>query len=571
MRDNNKYIIGLNIPLDYNNNIAFNGSGVLFQKNIPILGIAEERLSRIKYDGNFKQTLKLFLDYISHKGGHLDAVAITSICQPTFDNIDIKTFLFNKVKKHLPDKFKPQMYYCDSHHETHALAAISQNESNNSLIVVCDHTGSIIGKKNTNNIAALPIEQVTYYLFCNNELKLLDRDFCEPSEIGFGKLFGRITNYLGFSSYHEAGKIMGLSSFGDPKIFSSFCLTKFKNNGRLISDMVYKNDFKKINIDIENCFRNVGKPLSGPRNINDKIKKIDMNLASWVQNETQQALLSRIKQFLNKYEVDTVCLVGGVALNSVMNTYITKALPNINVFIPPSPCDSGISLGAVVKYLFERDGNLPRFKPPIYFGSTYGDHDYKKAKKYAIAKSLSVSTIEPIEVAIKLLDQGKIIAWFQGRSEFGPRALGNRSILASPANNWTKEVLNHQVKLREWFRPYAPAICVENLQEFTNDNIYSPFMMKISTVRNDCLSKVLSCVHVDGTARLQTVDKKDNPLFYNLIDHFKNVTGIPALLNTSFNLAGMPIVESPFDAIDCFLNAEGLDALIIDKMIYLKE
>ena len=176
----------------------------------------------------------------------------------------------------------------------------------------------------------------------------------------------------------------------------------------------------------------------------------------------------------------------------------------------------------------------------------------------------------PSELAAQAIFNNKVIAWYQDRSEYGPRALGNRSIIASPQNNWTREILNHQVKHREWFRPFAPAVKLDKAFKYFQGSSAVPYMMKVADVTATSYVDILACIHIDGTSRLQTVSEEDNPLFYKLIDAFEKLSGIPVVLNTSFNLAGMPIVESPLDAIRCFKDSNGLTHLFLGNYVLTK-
>jgi carbamoyltransferase len=250
----------------------------------------------------------------------------------------------------------------------------------------------------------------------------------------------------------------------------------------------------------------------------------------------------------------------------VLNAKIESLTCLDEVFIPPAPDDSGISLGAVCWYTWKKYGMIPKFKCNPYLGSSFSDEEISQAID-CFANKIQRSRVDDVtKKAAESLMKGEVIGWFQGRSEFSPRSLGNRSILASPINPWNKDILNHTVKLREWFRPFAPSIRLEDVPKYFVSTA-SPYMMKVAKAKNIALSTIPSCIHVDGTSRLQTVSREQNLHFHKLISHFFELSNIPIVLNTSFNLAGMPIVESPTDAIECFISASNLDKLFIGNFV----
>jgi carbamoyltransferase len=293
-----------------------------------------------------------------------------------------------------------------------------------------------------------------------------------------------------------------------------------------------------------------------------------------------QKLLEEMVLYLCNYlykisPSENLCLAGGVALNSVANYKILQKTPFKNIFIQPAAGDAGIAIGAAL-YGAHAINNLPRsnlntkklFSP--FLGKSYKNTEACTLQKNRIKQYRVNVTEEDLYTEIaKQISNKKIIGWFNGRSEIGPRALGARSILADPREERMKDVLNQKVKHRENFRPFAPAILEEEVGRYFENISIAPYMLLIANVKENAKDEIPATIHVDNTARVQTVNAEMNPDFYSLIHAFYLLTGVPVILNTSFNLAGKPIVETPGDAIDCFLTMS-LDGLYLDGDFYLK-
>jgi carbamoyltransferase len=262
-------------------------------------------------------------------------------------------------------------------------------------------------------------------------------------------------------------------------------------------------------------------------------------------------------------------MAGGVALNSVANGKIRESVDFDDMFIQPAAHDAGTSLGAAAYYLYHvlgRDRPEP-FESP-YLGPAYSDEAIER--ELGRVKSDYRRLANPARTAAELLSRGWVLGWFQGASEFGPRALGNRSILADPRRAEVKDLVNRLVKERESFRPFAPAILEQEMPRYFEHLRHSPYMLLVGRVRPERQAEIPGVVHVDGTARPQSVTPHGNPKFYELIEEFSKLTGVPVVLNTSFNVAGEPIVNTPSDAIRCF-HGSGLDALVIGPFLVTKE
>ncbi|CDG98549.1 Carbamoyltransferase [Xenorhabdus bovienii str. puntauvense] len=553
-------VLAINIPILVDGSVTYDGNVVLADRNQVIMAIAEERVSKKKYDGQVTNAVKEILYRNKLTLDDLSAISVVSFGQPMTSS----GAMANNLKKYLDSLFLgfEKIHIVKSHHVAHAMSAVCQTDVKRALVVVADHTGNIIGEiTDTKVLENNSAEQVSYYLYENNDLKLLAQDNTQPCDQGYGRFYGDVTCYLGFDSYRESGKTMGLASFGDPAVFSCYpAFTETKTG--VVSELKDENYVYDCTKDIQNWFRKQGVHIPERRHKAGVIRPFDMHLAAWAQDQLQKSIINRVKELINKYHIDTVCVTGGVAMNSVMNRKLEEEL-NINVYVPPSPGDAGLALGAAAEYFWKQDKKIPKFNSSPYLGPVYSEDEILESI-FSYKNEFVIQKVnDPEYQAARMIANGKIIGWFQDRSEYGPRALGNRSILASASNSWTKEILNSQIKLREWFRPYAPVVLEEKADIYFNMLSPVPYMMKVAPVKAQARLDIPACIHVDGTARLQTVSATSNQKFYNLIKELDKITGIPVVLNTSFNLAGMPIVESPVDAINCFRQSIGMDALFI--------
>jgi len=294
---------------------------------------------------------------------------------------------------------------------------------------------------------------------------------------------------------------------------------------------------------------------------------------SWqVQDDTERALLERARRLHEATGAKNLCIAGGVGLNCVANGRIVREGPFENVWIQPAAGDDGIAIGcAYYGHLALRQQPRSYVMRHAYLGRRYGREDEQRAfaswPTRVVTRRERVTDIAAATAA--QLAEGKIVGWFQGGSEFGPRALGNRSILADPRNPAMKDLLNARVKHRQSFRPFAPAVLAERSHEIFEDGVDSPFMLLSMNVRPEWQERVPAIVHVDGSARVQTVHRESNPAFHALLEAFAERTGVPVLLNTSFNVRGEPIVETPTDAMKCFLSTE-IDVLVIHDLLIEK-
>jgi carbamoyltransferase len=305
-----------------------------------------------------------------------------------------------------------------------------------------------------------------------------------------------------------------------------------------------------------------------PRSENGEFKANHLNTAAAFQKVLENKVIEMCNILYEKTKADYLVISGGVSLNSVMNGRIIRDTPFKDVYVMPAAGDNGTSIGAAY-YLYNGLLNKPRVfvHDNPYVGTQYSNEDIKQAIHVAKLKARYVEDVT--EEAASLLEKGKIIGWFQGAMEIGPRALGNRSILANPTYPDMKQKINSEVKHREAYRPFAPSALVESYKDYFDLEVEAPFMLKVCNVLKDKQAILPSITHVDGSARLQTVNKKTNPLYHSLIYKLGEKTGVPVVLNTSFNIQGEPVVESPKDALRCFYST-GLDALVIGNYILEK-
>jgi len=307
-----------------------------------------------------------------------------------------------------------------------------------------------------------------------------------------------------------------------------------------------------------------------------KIDQIHFDIGASVQLVLEEILLKMVKHVQQKTKLKNLCLGGGVALNGVANSRILKEGPFEEIYIPPSPGDAGSAIGCAMYgyYSFFKnkrntliDKDL-QIKNNVYVGPEYTN---EKIEKFLNSNNIPYKKFKRVDLLKKtteLISEQKVVGWYQGRMEWGPRALGNRSILADPRNHQMKDILNEKIKHRESFRPFAPSILEEYSAEYFDLNVPSPYMLLVAKIKKP--EAIPAVTHVDGTGRIQTVSKKSNPLYYDLINEFFKITGIPVLINTSMNVRGEPIVNTPEQAFSMMLKTD-MDALVMGNYLIQKE
>jgi len=466
------------------------------------------------------------------------------------DDLVLNSELF---PSHVYDKkFEIPVHYIN-HHLAHAKSAYNCSSFDEALVLVMDGQGEI--------------SSTTLWEGRNGNLsKILDLE----SKYSLGYFYQALTAYVGLES-NEPGKTMGLSSYGKISIptkeFFSFERGEFKL--KHYSDVDITKDFDEQNQVMNYWFevfsRYVSKPNSIKRHVNTEFPfdKEYINLAASGQNALEEIVSEIVEWGIEETGLNRVCIAGGVGLNCVMNGKLIQDSKIKNLFIQPISHDAGAALGAAIALTDQVKFDFDN----VYLGPAYSDQFIEKEIIQCKLSYLKPESVEK-EVA-KLLNEGKLIGWFQGRMEVGPRALGNRSILANPKFPNAKDVVNRQVKFRENWRPFAPSILEEYKEKYLKGAKDSPYMILSFDVPNDKIDDLRGVVHVDGSVRAQTVSKNTNQRYWTMINEFRKLSGVPAVLNTSYNLKGEPIVCTPRDAIRTFYSS-GLDYLAIGNFLIRK-
>lgn len=382
-----------------------------------------------------------------------------------------------------------------------------------------------------------------------------------------GSFYEAATQFCGFQPNYDEGKTMGLAPLGNPDTFYDRAaqLINITEEGEIQIDLSY---FRYQNAGHERCSDKFYAVFGQPRGKHDEFQQHHLDVAAAFQKVLEDKVLEMCRILERKTDAEYLVVAGGVALNSVMNGRIVRETRFKDLYVMPGAGDNGTCIGAAY-YLYNGILKQPKrfHHDSPYLGTEYSNEEIEKILKeckleYTRSDDICVDTA-------KLLREGNILCWFQGKMEIGPRALGSRSIIADPSIPGMKDKINAEVKHREAYRPFAPSCPVEHRQDYFEIEVEDPFMLKVCYVREDKRDVVPAITHVDGTARLQTVNPHTNPLYHRMINEFGKLSGVPVILNTSFNIMGEPIVESPLHAIRCFFST-GLDILIIGDYIVRK-
>jgi carbamoyltransferase len=429
------------------------------------------------------------------------------------------------------------------HHLAHAASAYFPSGFDRAAILNIDGIGESAGSSLAKGIGTR-IQSVETFEY--------------PHSIGF--MWEEFSEYLGFSNY-DASKVMGLAAYGNPEVFrqtfQSILRAEAENYG-------IAQDFLGVQPD---KYARMEAMFGPPRGLEEEILPRHADIAAALQEATDAAVMALVRRAKRKVPFDNLCIAGGVALNCVTNEVITRSGEFSNVFIPSAPHDAGTAIGAAFAAHCAKQK-----KPPQRGTSTpYLGPSFKRSDILAAVKSAGLTarrSKSPARDAAEMIADGKIVAWFQGRMEFGPRALGNRSLLADPRRSEMRNILNQKVKHREDFRPFAPSVMAEHADEWFEVGAHSTshaFMLFAPEVKAEQRDRIPAVVHKDGTARVQLVSRKSNPRFHELISAFFAKTGVPLVVNTSFN-DSEPIVCTPTDAIVTFRKS-GIDALFMDDVV----
>ncbi|NMN67607.1 carbamoyltransferase [Candidatus Pelagibacter ubique] len=484
-----------------------------------------------------------------------------------------KKLLFNHLKEHDSD-FNNENKICFSeHHLSHAASAFFPSPFEEAVILTADG----VGEWATTTVAVGKGNQL--------EIK---KEIHFPHSLGL--LYSAFTYYTGFKVNSGEYKLMGLAPYGNPIYENKIKkLIDIKDDGSFMLDQNYFNYSTGLTMTNTKFNHLFGQKPRDPKK--DQLTQFHMDIAASIQKVTEEVMIKLAKAIRKEYNIVNLCLAGGVALNCVANGKILKQKIFENIWIQPAAGDAGGSLGAALALWHIEQGNKREVNQEddmngSYLGSEFSQDEIEKELNSIGANYQTFDYENLINETSEHLSKQKIIGWFQGRMEFGPRALGGRSILGDPRSDKMQKNLNLKIKYRESFRPFAPSVLREDLSNWFDMNVDSPYMLLVSDINpakkfemndeqkelfgidklNIKRSEIPAVTHVDYSARIQTVNKKTNKRYYDLISKFKEKTSCPVIVNTSFNVRGEPIVNSPTDAFNCFMGTE-LDYLVIGNCI----
>jgi carbamoyltransferase len=551
-------VIGMNIGKTQDGISLYDGGCALVEDGLPLVAIAEERITRKKYDGGIKNSLKYCLESTGNQIKDID-LFVFSICCDEPLRIDYVKNILKKNKIKIPEE---KIIINESHHLSHACSSYFASPFKEAIVLVVDNEGNILEKK-YKKYWKNRLERTSIYVAKGNEITLQKRYHDGFKELGIGAAYNFFTRWLGFRSHQEAGKTMGLASYGKPTFKN---VQIFKNHKCLIEN---KHE-KKASAVRELILKQTGIDIGKKRTSVKYPKKIQEDVAYLIQDQVEKELIKLVKETVSETKIKNMCIAGGVGLNCVANYKILKQT-GVNLFVQPASGDTGQCLGNAYMgyYIYSKKKKRNQLKT-AYLGKEYTKKEISsEINKYNNKITCKIIKDDFLTVA-ELISKGNIIGWFQGKSEFGPRALGDRSIIADARNKDMKDILNRKIKFREQFRPYAPIVLEEDASKYFDLDRPSPFMLLATKVKKGKDKEITSVTHVDKTARIQTINNNQNPQVYKLLKQFKKITSCSVILNTSFNIAGEPIVESPKDAINCFLSTN-LDYLVIGNYLISKK
>jgi carbamoyltransferase len=568
------YVLGINA---YDHDV----SACLLRDGEIAFAINKERISRRKHDSGFYQSVVHYC--LSAEGVSLDDVdvVVRNCYVLPVEELEIR-MVSQDVPEIMDDKERLQaaknpLYLLRSdkvvtvsHHLAHAYSAFAASPFNEGVVMVVDGVGNyrsdVMEDFPLADVNPLARESESYYRFEGSRIQTLKKIWLQPSRgflsdefyymPGLGALYSRVSSYI-FADWNKCGEVMGLAPYGRPDAIKPLIALK---DGEL--------DVREWGVEFD-------KPWLVDRELDWEASSSMQHwkdMAARVQEDTEQVLLERAIRLREATGAKNLCMAGGVALNCVANGRIVREAGFDNVWIQPAAGDDGIAIGCAY-YGYLALLNKPRsfVMQHAHLGREYRAADVRAAasrRQFVLQTAISARQDICAEAAA-LLAQGHVLGWFAGRSEFGPRALGGRSIIADPRSAGMKDKLNRRVKRRQAFRPFAPIVPAERAGEIFEGDEESPFMLLVKCVRPQWRDRLPAIVHVDGTARVQTVRREHNERLYRLLEAFASLTGVPVLLNTSFNVKGEPMVETPEDAIKCFLGT-GIDYLVLDDLLISK-
>jgi len=572
MSNKHAYVLGINA---YDHDV----SACLLRDGEIAYAIEKERITRTKHAGGFFQEV---VDYLLQAENitldDVDLVVRNCYVLPV-DDLEARMVYQGDMNPRERDQaMKNPLYLAKSnkvmtvsHHLAHAYSAFAVCPFDEGVVMIVDGVGSYSSDikepdQLTEGVNPLARESESYYRFKGSKLETLKKVWLQPCRgflsdeffnmDGLGALYSRVSSYI-FADWNKCGEVMGLAPYGRPDNVRNLLALK---DGEL--------QFPEWNADFNQPWMPDG----------EKKWEASPSMRHWedmawrVQHDAEEVLLERARWLRETTGAKNLCLAGGVALNCVANGRIVREAGFDNVWIQPAAGDNGIAIGCAYY------GHVAIQKKPRTFvmksatlGVEYSDDVAQRAGNPLLLKRKAFNGPGQsiCREAAKLLSEGNVFGWFQGRSEFGPRALGSRSILGDPRRPEMKDILNKRVKFRQAFRPFAPIVLHERAKDIFVGEDESPFMLRAKHVRPEWKDRIPAIVHVDGTARVQTVRREHNERIYDLLTEFEKLTGVPVLVNTSFNIKGEPIVETPQQAINCFIYT-GIDYLALHDTLVAK-
>jgi carbamoyltransferase len=572
-------ILGLNM-------FHADASAAIVQDGEVVFAIAEERLNRVKHYAGFPaMAVKACLDAVGARIADIDHVAVGqdsdanlakkvqyALANPAKILIfirlrqrkeamrDVRLLLANALDAD-PKALRFQEHHLE-HHIAHIASAYYCSPWEKAAGFSYDGSGDFVS---------------TMMAKCEgNEIRVLDRVFLPHS---LGSFYTMICEFIGYKKYGDEGKVMGLAPYGKDTYCNQIREIIRLNDSAFRLDLNYfmplgSNQGMQIQDDgtvtLARHFSDRMLQLFGePREPHAEITQRDMDLAYAMQHRFEEVFFHLLKQLHQRAPSEDLVMAGGCALNSVANGKLFQQTPFRRTWIQPAAGDEGLAMGAAL-HTYHLTLQQPRRyqMKNSYLGPEFSDSRIEADLKQADLSYRKLERQALLDAVAEQIAAGNVVGWFQGRMEWGPRALGNRSIVAHPGLPDMKDVLNARIKHREWFRPFAPSILVERQSEYFEYDHPSPFMLHVYKIRPEKRAQLCAVNHVDDTGRLQTVSREENPLYYDLIRAFERRTGIPVILNTSFN-ENEPIVCKPEEAIDCFKRTR-MDVLAIGPYLVLK-
>jgi carbamoyltransferase len=574
MPKQHSYVLGLNT---YDHDV----SACLLRDGAIAFAIAKERITREKHASGFYQQV---IDYCLEAEGitldDVDLIVRNCYILPVAEMEERLVYqdrpgFLPEYERAAATKHPLFLSHSDkvvsiSHHLAHAYSAFAVSPFEEGVVMIVDGVGSyrsdvVEPYPSIDTATPLARESESYYKFSGSNIECLKKIWMEPDRgflsdefynmPGLGALYSRASTYI-FGDWNKCGELMGLAPYGRRE-------------------------------QVEHLLELADGTLHVPHWTTDFKQPFLMDRGSWeaspsmphwedlawrVQDDTENVLLARARWLRETTGASNLTIAGGVALNCVANGRIVRESGFENVWIQPAAGDDGIAIGcAYYGYLEILKARRGFVMEHSYVGKRYTDQDVKAATEPFLVR-MQTSAVRCDDICrdtAKLLAEARVIGWFQGASEFGPRALGNRSLLADPRRAEMKDILNSRTKHRQAFRPFAPIVLAERANEVFEGEGNSPFMLIARRVRPEWQDRIPAVVHVDGTARVQTVREQTNPVLYRLLKEFEALTGVPVLINTSFNVKGEPMVETPRDAVICFLTT-GIDHLVLHDTLISK-